>query len=89
MDPFGDNLEPIDVPSKPSVYKKRPAPVPVPVPVPVPKDRATVCEPTTVERSTINSDLTKVIGKLNPVREMQILARNNSNNDVRSARNPR
>lgn len=36
----------------------------------------------TPDRSTINEQLNKIKGKLNPVKEMQILARQNTNEDV-------
>lgn len=54
-----------DAPIKPSVYKKRPAPVPA--------DRDDIVRP-----AVVNAGLGSAIGKLNPVKEMQILGRNNS-----------
>lgn len=57
-------------PRKPAVYKKRAAPVPA--------ARDDIIRSTTVDRSAVNPELSSVIGKLNPVKEMQILGRTNS-----------
>lgn len=65
-----------DSPKKPAVYKKRAAPVPA--------ARDDVIRPAIVEKSATNPELNSVIGKLNPVKEMQILGRTRDN-DVRTS----
>lgn len=59
--------------TKPAVYKKRAAPVPA--------ARDDIIPSVSVEKSALNPDLGSAIGKLNPVKEMQILGRV-STNDV-------
>lgn len=52
-------------PSRPTVYKRRPSSP----------------SPNEPQRSIINAELNAIRGKLNPVKELQLLARQNSNND--------
>lgn len=59
-------------PSRPTVYKRRPSsPLPNTYVAPIIRNE-------TAERSVVSDDLNKAIGKLNPVREMELLARNRS-----------
>lgn len=60
-------------PSRPNVYKRRPS---------SPNPNAPIIRANdTPQRSAINEDLNSVRGKLNPVKELQMLARQSSNND--------
>lgn len=60
-------------PTRPTVYKRRPS---------SPSPNAPIIRATdTAQRSAINEDLSAIRGKLNPVKELQMLARQNSNND--------
>lgn len=58
-------------PLKPAVYKKRPAPVPA--------ARDDIVRSASVEKSTVDPNLASAIGKLNPVKEMQIRGRTSNN----------
>lgn len=60
-------------PSRPTVYKRRPS---------SPSPNAPIIRANdATQRSVINEDLNAMRGKLNPVRELQMLARQSSNND--------
>lgn len=58
-------------PSRPNVYKRRPSSPSAPI----------VRANDSTQRTAINEDLNALRGKLNPVKELQMLARQNSNND--------
>lgn len=60
-------------PSRPAIYKRRPS---------SPNPNAPVVRANdATQRAAINEDLSAIRGKLNPVKELQMLARQNSNND--------
>lgn len=65
-------------PSRPTVYKRRPSsPLPNTYVAPIIRNE-------TPERTVVSDNLNKAIGKLNPVREMELLAQNRSaDNGVR------
>lgn len=59
-------------PSRPTVYKRRPSsPLPNTYVAPIIRNE-------TPGRSVVSDDLNKAVGKLNPVREMELMARNRS-----------
>lgn len=60
---------------RPAVYKKRP------VTLTSSSKPSIIIRNEAPERSVINEDLSKLKGKLNPVKEMQILAKQNSNSE--------
>ena len=60
-------------PSRPTVYKRRTS---------SPSPNAPIIRANDApQRSVINEDLSAIRGKLNPVKELQMLARQSSNND--------
>lgn len=58
--------------TRPNVYKIRP---------PSPTPTALIARSEAPERSVLNDDLNAIRGKLNPVKELQLLGRQNSGND--------
>lgn len=60
-------------PSRPAIYKRRPS---------SPNPNAPIVRANdTTQRAAINEDLSAIRGKLNPVKELQMLARQNSNTE--------
>lgn len=57
---------------RPAVYKRRPS---------SPNPNVPIIRSEAPERSVVNEDLSAIRGKLNPVKELQLLGRQNSNND--------
>lgn len=57
---------------RPAVYKRRPS---------SPNPNVSIIRSEAPERSVVNQDLSAIRGKLNPVKELELLARQNSNND--------
>lgn len=69
----GDEVARLLSPSRPTVYKRRPS---------SPSPNAPILRANDAPaRSAINEDLNAIRGKLNPVKELQLLGRQSSNND--------
>lgn len=67
-------------PSRPNVYKRRPS---------SPSPNAPIIRASDApQRSVVNENLNAFRGKLNPVKELQMLARQNSSNDEVNDRVP-